>query len=65
MSRTLKVGDKVTMNNKYHVSEINKGRIFTVASEPWNCCGTMIVKLDGKSGGYAVDGLTIVEEAST
>lgn len=62
MSRTLKVGDKVMMNNYYHVSESDKGRIFTVASEPWNCCGTMIVKLDGKSGGYAVDGLTIVEE---
>ena len=57
------IGDKVVMNDNYYVSKANKGKIFTVISEPWNCCGTMIVKLNGISGGYAVDGLTIVEEA--
>lgn len=57
----LKPGDKVVMNDRYHVSEENRGKIWTVRSEPWDCCGTMIVKLEGKSGGYAVDGLDLVE----
>lgn len=57
----LKVGDKVVMNDKYRVSEENKGKVWTVCSEPWDCCGTMVVLLKGKSGGYAVDGLTKVE----
>lgn len=57
----LKPGDKVIMNNQYHVSEENRGRVWTVRSEPWNCCGTMVVKLEGKAGGYAVDGLDLVE----
>lgn len=55
------VGDKVIMNDKYRVSDVNKDKIFTVCSEPWECCGTMVIKLDGISGGYAVDGLTVVE----
>lgn len=59
----MKPGDKVIMNNKYHVSESNRGKIWTVRSEPWNCCGTLVVKLEGKAGGYAVDGLDLVEEA--
>lgn len=33
-----------------------------LASEPWMCCGTLVVKLEGKSGGYAVDGLNIISE---
>ncbi|MCI8378669.1 MAG: hypothetical protein HFH72_09145 [Lachnospiraceae bacterium] len=57
----LKVGDKVDMNDKYRVSEENKEKVWTVRSEPWDCCGTMVVLLKGKSGGYAVDGLTKVE----
>lgn len=56
----LKIGDEVVMNDKYVVSEKNKGKSFIVASEPWNCCGTMVVKLNGYSGGYAVDGLSKV-----
>lgn len=58
----MKIGDKVVMNNKYHVSEKNKGKVWTVRSEPWKCCGTLVVLLEGKSSGYAVDGLDIVEE---
>lgn len=57
----INIGDKVVMNDKYHVSDANKGNIFTVSSDPWDCCGTMIVKLEGVRGGYAVDGLTVVE----
>ena len=58
----MKIGDKVVMNDKYRVSEQNKGKIWTVHSEPWDCCGTTVVLLKGKSGGYAVDGLIVVEE---
>jgi hypothetical protein len=58
----MKPGDKVVMNNKYYVSAENKSRIWTVASEPWMCCGTLVVKLEGKSGGYAVNGLDIISE---
>lgn len=56
----MKPGDKVVMNDNYLVSEANRGKVWTVRSEPWNCCGTMVVKLEGKSGGYAVDGLDLV-----
>lgn len=59
----MKIGYKVTMNNKYYVSEANKGKVWTVQSEPWNLCGTEVVLLEGKSGGYAVDGLNLVEVA--
>ena len=59
--KDLKIGDKVVMNDKYSVSEKNKGVVFTVRSEPYNCCGTMVVLLENYRGGYAVDGLTKVE----
>ncbi len=58
----LKPGDKVKMNNNYYVSDTNKDIIWTVESEPWIICGTSVVKLEGKAGGYAVDGLDLVEE---
>ncbi len=45
----LKIGDKVVMNDKYHVSAENKGRVWTVVSDPWECCGTVVVKLEGKA----------------
>lgn len=60
----MKIGDKVVMNDKYYVSEENKGKVWTVRSEPWESCGTLIVLLEGKSGGYAVDGLDIIEEGN-
>lgn len=56
-----KVGDKVKMNSKYYVSAENKAKVWTVQSEPWEVCGSLVVKLKGKSGGYAVDGLELVE----
>lgn len=58
----LKPGDKVRMNDHYYVSIENRGKVWTVTSEPWMCCGTMVVRLEGKSGGYAVDGLELVKE---
>lgn len=56
-----RIGDIVVMNDKYHVSEKNKGKEFEVISEPWNLCGTMVVKLKGYSGGYAMDGLDLAK----
>ncbi len=58
----LKAGDKVTMNDKYWVSEKNKGKTFIVKTEPQEVCGTLCVWLDGFRGCYAVDGLYLVEE---
>lgn len=58
----MKIGDKVMMNNKYHVSNKNKGVIFTVRSKPFYICGTKCVLLNNFSGGYAVDGLRIIEK---
>lgn len=57
----LNIGDKVKMNSKYWVSEENKDKVFEVISEPWKLCGTLVIKLDGVSGGYAVDGLMKVK----
>lgn len=59
----IKIGDRVVMNSKYLVSKEDKDKIWTVRSNPWNCCGQIVVLLDGKSGGYAIDGLDAVEEA--
>ena len=57
----MKIGDRVVMNDKYRVTESNKGKIFEVRSEPWDLCGTECVLLEGYRGGYAVDGLTVVD----
>lgn len=57
----MRIGDKVIMNDKYHVVERNKGKVWTVRSEPWNCCGITVVLLEGYRGCYAVDGLEKVE----
>ena len=48
------------MNDKYYVAEKNKGRVWTVLSDPFMCCGTLVVKLEGKSSVYAADGLDLV-----
>ena len=58
----LKIGDRVVMNDKYYVGEKNKGKVWTVSSDPWECSGTNVVLLEGYRGGYAVDGLDIVED---
>lgn len=59
----MKVGDKVVMNDKYYVNPANRGKVFTVRTEPREICGTMAVFLEEKTGCYAVDGLAIVNES--
>jgi len=58
----LKPGDKVIMNDKYYVREADKGRVWTVRSKSWKVGGADVVQLDGMSGAYAVDGLTLVKQ---
>lgn len=53
----LKIGDRVVMNDNYYVSDENKGRIWTVRSEPYMCCGILVVLLEERTGAYAADGL--------
>lgn len=54
-------GKKVIMNNKYCVSEKNKGKVFEIASEPYSLCGTTVVKLKDYAGCYVLDGLDEVQ----
>lgn len=56
----LKPGDKVMMNNRYHVSNKNINRVFIVKTEPQEISGTLCVWLEGYKGCYAADGLTKV-----
>lgn len=58
---TLRIGDKVVMNDKYCVSEKDKDTIWTVACDPWLCGGTLVVLLENRIGCYAVDGLDAAE----
>ena len=58
----IKYGDKVMLNDKYYVSQSNKDKVFTVTSDPYECHGSTVVTLDGMSGCYAVDGLSLVEK---
>ncbi len=59
----MKVGDLVVMNDKYYVSEKNKGKQFKITSGPQCVGGTMCVWLEGYRGCYAMDGLDkVVEE---
>lgn len=60
----LVVGDKVFMNDKYRVSENNRGKKFTVIAGPREVCGTMCVWLEGYRGCYAEDGLTKVGDTN-
>lgn len=60
----LKIGDKVIMNGNYYVPSENRGVVFTIISKPFEVCGTTLVKLKDRSGGYAVDGLTKIDDIS-
>lgn len=44
-------GDRVTMVNCYEARE-HPDKVWTVNSEPWNVCGSEVVLLEGKSGGF-------------
>lgn len=54
-------GKKVRMVNCYE-ADIYKDKIWIVRSEPWDLCGTQVVLLEGKPGGFALDCLEVLEE---
>ncbi len=56
------IGTKVRMVNCLE-AERYKDKIWTTRSEPWMLCGSKVVLLEGKSGGFATEFLEIVEEA--
>lgn len=56
----IKSGDFVVMNDRYWVSDKNKGVAFKVRSNPFEICGIKSVLLEGRSGGYALDGFNKV-----
>lgn len=56
----LKAGDKVTMVNCFE-AEKYKDKVWEVRSEPWDLCGSEVVLLKGKSGGFATEFLRKVD----
>lgn len=57
----LKIGDKVKMVN-CREAKTYEGVVWKCVSEPWDCCGAKIIKLNGKSGGFDVSCLEKIEE---
>lgn len=57
----LKPGDKVKMNGRRKMRKGEEDKIWVVSSFPWELGGVLLVSLKGRSGGYAVDGLDLVE----
>lgn len=58
----LNPGDQVIMHSCYEArKEANKDKVWTVKSEPWELCGSEVVLLEGKSGGFATEFLKKVE----
>ena len=54
----LKIGAYVVMNDRYHVCDRNKERVFVVRSSVQEIGGTPCVFLRHYTGAYAADGLT-------
>lgn len=59
----LNPGDKVMMHTCAEASlDKYKDRVWTVASEPWDLCGSEVVMLDGYRGGFATEYLKKVND---
>ncbi|QNR70337.1 hypothetical protein IAQ67_13975 [Paenibacillus peoriae] len=58
----LKPGERVVMHTCYEAhKEKYKDKVWTVESEPWDLCGSEVVRLEGHSGGFATEYLKRVE----
>ncbi len=58
----LKPGNKVVMHSCYEArKEKYAGKVWTVESEPWDLCGSEVVRLEGYNGGFATEFLRKVE----
>lgn len=52
----LNIGDKVKIVDCAEARlEKYKDKTFVVTSEPWNLCGSEVIKLEGISGGFATE----------
>ena len=60
----LEIGDKVKMNGKCSVSNKDKNKVWIVCSNPVYVGDKVYIRLKGKTGGYAIDGLDLVEKRS-
>ena len=62
MAKDLRPGDEVIMVNCCEANlDKYKDKVFTVRSEPWDLCGSEVVLLEGKSGGFATEFLWKVD----
>lgn len=52
-SAKFQIGDKVKMVNCME-ADCHADEVWTVASEPWEVCGSTVVKLEGYRGGFNV-----------
>lgn len=59
----LQIGEKVKMVNCAEAAKYND-RIWIVASQPFDICGTVCVKLEDFKGGFDANCLKRVEEKS-
>ena len=59
-AKPLQIGEECKRNDRYHVPDRYKNKVFTVIAGPQDVCGTICVWLEGVSGAYAMDGLTRV-----
>lgn len=51
----IKIGKKVKYFSIFGIESTAK--ITEITSEPWECCGTTICKVDGVSGGVNIENL--------
>jgi hypothetical protein len=56
----LEFGDQVVMHSCREALK-HGGKVWTVKSEPWDLCGSEVVKLEGFSGGFATEFLQKVD----
>lgn len=56
------IGTKVRMVNCLEAEE-HGDKIWITRSEPWECCGSQVVLLKGKSGGFDTSCLEVVQDA--
>lgn len=54
------IGNRVRMVNCLEAEKYGN-KIWTIVSEPWECCGSIVVRLKDKSGGFDISRLAIVE----
>lgn len=55
------IGTKVRMVNCYE-AEKHRDKVWVTRSDPWELCGSQVVLLEGKAGGFATEFLEVVAE---